>query len=247
MRFTLASTSFVAALGMASLFAPSAQAGELCVGPAITGVPAAGDPNNIPNGSSCGLTANNTPILAMFVGFSAADRDLLSLPGVSPNPIFVNQGAGASAIGATISLPVIVGGLNFVLTNETSGNAFTIGTPYTNTDVPGSSVYHFADFTFTTGANDAADEALYNALFPSVQMTAGEFSTIESNGGFANWTFAAVEDRTVVTNDDWNDLIYAFQNVAPSVQGVPEPLTLSLFGAGLAGLSLVRRRRKANS
>lgn len=248
MRITLVATSLAAAIGMASLAASSTQAGELCTGPAIPGVPAPADPNTIPNGSSCGLTASDTPILAMFVGFSAADTDALRLPGVSPNPIFINQGSSATPIGTTISLNVVVGGLGFVLDDLSTGDTFTIGTPYSNTDGSSNSVYHFADFTFTTGVDDVADEALYNITFPNVPLTASEFATIEANGGFANWTFAGVEDRKVTATDDWNDLVYAFENVAPSVQtiGVPEPLTLSLFGVVLAGLGLVRLRHRVS-
>ena len=32
---------------------------------------------------------------------------------------------------------------------------------------------------------------------------------------------------------------------AAEVTTVPEPMTLALFGAGLAGLAVIRRRRKA--
>jgi len=245
MRIHFPSATFAAALAIAACAAPSVQATELCTGPAIPGVPAPGDPNTIPNGSSCGLVASQTPILAMFMGFSAADTDALHLPGTSPDPIFVNQGVGATPVGTAISLAVPVGGLGFVLENITSGNSFTIATPYANSDGSSSSVYHFADFTFRTGATDAADEALYNANFPLLPMTAGEFSTIETNGGFAQWTFAGVEDRRVTGTDDWNDLVYGFQNVAAS--RVPEPTTIFLFGTALAGLSFMRRRRQAKA
>ncbi|MND09799.1 PEP-CTERM motif protein [compost metagenome] len=40
---------------------------------------------------------------------------------------------------------------------------------------------------------------------------------------------------------DYNDLIFAFANT--QLTQVPEPLTLSLFGAGLAGVAWVGRRR----
>ncbi len=242
MRIQFTSATFAAALATAAFTASSAQATELCTGPAIPGVPAPGDPNTTPNGSSCGLVAGQTPILAMFIGFSAADTDALHLPGTSPDPVFINQGVGATPVGTTISLAVPLGGLGFVLEDITSGNSFTIGTPYANTDGSSSSVFHFADFTFTTGATDAADEALFNATFPSIPMTAGEFSTIEANGGFAHWTFAGVEDRTITGTDDWNDLVYGFQNVAPS--RIPEPTTIFLLGTGLAALSFMRRRRQ---
>jgi hypothetical protein len=241
MRIPLAAATCAAVFGIAALYATSAQAGELCTGPPILGVPAVANPNAITNGSSCGLMANASPIMAMFVGFSAADTDALMLAGVVPDPIFVNRGINATALGTTISLNVPVGALHFVLNNQTTGLTYNIATPYVNTDNPASTVYHFADFTFKTGANDAADEALYDITFPNVQMTAGEFATIESNGGFVDWTFVGVEDLAVAPTDDWNDLVYGFNNLSGTK--VPEPFTLSIFGAGILGLSALRRRK----
>jgi PEP-CTERM motif len=239
MRIPLAVATCAAVFGLAALYTTSAQAGELCTGPAIAGVPSSADVNAITNGSSCGLTATASPIVAMFMGFSAQDTDSLTLAGVTPNPIFVNNG---STVGSTVSLNVPLGALNFVLNNQTTGLSYNIATPYVNTDNPTSTVYHFADFTFTTGANDAADEALYNLVFLGTPMTAGEFATIESTGGFAAWTFVGVEDLAVAPTDDFNDLVYGFNHLTSTT--VPEPLTLSLFGAGIFGISALRRRKK---
>ncbi|HUK37451.1 MAG TPA: PEP-CTERM sorting domain-containing protein [Vicinamibacterales bacterium] len=238
MRVTTTSIALAATLTLASFAAPVAQATPLCAGPPVPGAP-----STITNGSTCGLTASTTPINVMFVGFSAGDTDALRLPGVTPDPIFVNQGGGATPIGTVVSLNVVPGNLAFELDDTTSGQTFTMATAYANSDASSSTVYHFANFTFTTGATDADDEVLYDNTFPGATMTAGEFSFIEANGGFAAWTFSGVEDRTVATTDDWNDLVYAFENVAPTTTSVPEPLTLSVFGAGLAGLGWLRARR----
>jgi hypothetical protein len=248
MRIPFSAAACAAILGVAALSATSAQAGEI-----NAGTPVPGATGSITNGSTTGLTAVASPVLAMFMGFSAADNDTLNLTNLSPlstppmNPIFDNQ---TNHAGDTASLVVTPGqNLDFYLTDNTVTNTFHIGTAYANTD--GSpidqTVYHFAEFTFTTGSNDAADEALYNATFTGLPMTAGEFSTIEANGGFAAWTFLGVEDRTTVGNDDWNDLIYGFHNVAAAPPPVPEPMTLSLFAAGLAGAAWMRRRKNKSA
>ena len=44
---------------------------------------------------------------------------------------------------------------------------------------------------------------------------------------------------------DYNDVVYAIAYKVRT-ESVPEPLTLSLFGAGLAGAAALRRRRKAS-
>jgi hypothetical protein len=41
----------------------------------------------------------------------------------------------------------------------------------------------------------------------------------------------------------WRGLAVAWDSEVPPQGAVPEPMTLVLFGVGLAGLGLVRRRR----
>jgi hypothetical protein len=235
MRIPLSAAACAAVFSVAVLSATSAQAGELCAAPAITGAS-----GTITNGSTCGLTAVISPIQAMFVGFNAADTDTLTLAGTSLD--FVNQGGSATPIGTVVSLAVPLGSLNFELTNNTTGVSFFMNSSNANTDGTGNA-WHFANFTF-------ADQNAYNAVFNSgsngVPLTSGELTTIQNNGGFAAWTFVGVEDLQVVGTDDWNDLVYAFHNVA-APPSVPEPMTLSLFGAGLAGAAWMRRRKNKSA
>ena len=62
--------------------------------------------------------------------------------------------------------------------------------------------------------------------------------------GLANITFVGWEDKNLAQGSDfdYNDLIFAFANTRLTTQ-IPEPLTLSLFGAGLAGAAWMGRRR----
>jgi hypothetical protein len=233
MRIALSAAACAAVFGVAVLSATSAQAGELCPAAAIATVS-----GGITNGSTCGLTAVASPIQAMFVGFNAADTDTLTLAGTTLS--ITNQGGGATPIGNVQSVAVPLALLNFELTNANTGISFFMNSSNPNTDGTGNS-WHFAEFTF---ANLAAYNAVFGTSGGNVPLTSGEQTYIANNGGFGAWTFVGVEDLQTATNDDWNDLVYAFYNVAPSTS-VPEPLTLSLFGAGLAGLGGWRLRRKA--
>jgi hypothetical protein len=75
--------------------------------------------------------------------------------------------------------------------------------------------------------------------------------TVISDPGLSNFTTTP----DVYTGPSGNfsfDLVYGETNGAPAALGValpfqsivPEPLTLSIFGAGLAGVAALRRRRK---
>ncbi len=57
-------------------------------------------------------------------------------------------------------------------------------------------------------------------------------------------TFIGWEAKNLAQGSDfdYNDLIFAFANTSTTTD-VPDPLTLSLFGAGLAGAAWVGRRR----
>jgi hypothetical protein len=250
---------FLAVSSIAAIVAtqPSA-ATQLCAGPALAGVSGA-----ITNGSSCNLEATGSTVTELFIGKSASDIDDLNL---GSTLIFNNQ---TTASGAHVSQSVSQGStLGFSLTNTSDaltsfipGGAptFNAGTAYNNPaenisvfgipilnqpELDG--VFHFAWFNI-------ASESDFNSLFGAkVPMTDAANSVILSNGGYSDWTFVGVEDSRVNADDDWNDTIYAFQNVAPvgttiggggtTTPGTPEPSTWVMMIMGFAGLGFVGYR-----
>jgi hypothetical protein len=144
--------------------------------------------------------------------------------------------------------------LNFFLGEPTfdTGTAYTnpANPPFVSQDaLPG--VFHFAYFNI-------ASESDFNSLFgPKISMTDAANSFVVSNGGYSDWTFVGVEDSRVTADDDWNDTVYAFQNVAPvgttiggggtTTPGTPEPSTWVMMIMGFAGLGIAGYRSSRKS
>jgi hypothetical protein len=209
--------------------APAAQAQQLCPGVAVTGVT-----GPITNGSDCSLLAMGSTINALYVGGSAADEDVLSLPGSGNGVIFDNR---VTLAGTTTTLTGVTSGevLNFTLSNVSTGLSYVAGVGYMNTVPPFGPVYHFAYFDF---ASITAYDAIFGTSGPPI--TASELHYIRTNGGFSDWTFVSVEDQTMAGGDDWNDLVYAFQDIRMSA--VPEPGSLGVLACGALALPWLRRR-----
>jgi hypothetical protein len=223
----------------------NAAATQLCPGPALVSGFITGP---IKNGSKCNLEATGTTVNEIFVGVSARDTDTLNL---GSTPIFNNQ---MTAPGTETSQTVTAGSvLNFNLDNTNDPlfpGTYFAGTAYTNAIIPGfsnglSPVYHFAWFD-VTGAADV------NTLFGATYINSTFDSIFKSKGGYSSWVFVGVEDSKVDESDDWNDTIYAFQNVAPvgtivSTPTVPEPSTWVMMITGFAGLGFVGYRASRKS
>jgi hypothetical protein len=162
-------------------------------------------------------------VTAIYVFSDAGDRSTLdeTTPSVFPL-IFDNK---VNIAGDLMNLGNQAGPVVFSLHDTTTLTNYLTDTP------DGAGNYHAA---FTTTYSDFGVGAL-----PAVVAT-----FIAGLPAGTSVTFVGWEDRLASQGSDfdYNDLIFAFTNVGTA--RVPEPLTLSLFGAGLAGAAAFRRRRK---
>jgi PEP-CTERM motif len=219
MKKLLLAAAAIVALGAAG------QAQATCVSSTPISAP---DPGA---GTTCSITADASTVDIVFAYKSAADVDLL-LNGVSL--LISNQdtlGTEATLTGLTVGQV-----LDFVFTNQTTGDSFQAGVAASDGDQHIAVQSTYADFqtdpprTYLTQAELGAAYGVMTGIAP-----------------IGDWTFAGMEDLLANQNSDfdYNDLIFGFLGIAPPLDPVPEPMTLSLLGVGLAGLAAIRRRRAA--
>jgi PEP-CTERM motif-containing protein len=182
-------------------------------------------------GTTCAITATASTVDVVFAYKSAADVDLL-LNGVS---LLVSNldpfGTEATITGLTVGQV-----LDFVFTNQTTGDSFQAGVAASDGRQHVAVQSTYADFqtdaprTYLTQADLGAAYGVMTGIAP-----------------IGDWTFVGMEDLLANQNSDfdYNDLIFGFLGIDPPVNPVPEPMTLSLLGIGLVGLAAIRRRRAA--
>jgi hypothetical protein len=152
-----------------------------------------------------------------------------------------------------------------VLINDTSGALIDSGPGNTNNitvaDVQGATSGESLQLTFSTNESlfgfgyainntGPVANATTISLFDPSDLSLGSLSySADSDptfsGGFAGIQSDAPFASAVVTFGGADS--FAFDNVRFEAASVPEPATLALFGAGLAGLGALRRRRTAKA
>lgn len=169
------------------------------------------------------LPVASGPMDIVFAFVSAADTSNLSWSQGGPAALLItNNGPGANPIGFTVAGFGAAGPVSFILTDVTTSTTFTAG--IADTGPGGDGLQHArtsANFSdFGVGALSGAAQSAITALgLPGI--------------------FIGFEDRRG-GDYDYNDLIYFFTSVG--TPGVPAPAALALFGMGLLGLGLARRR-----
>jgi hypothetical protein len=168
------------------------------------------------------LIAGGTTITATFLFANAADdSDLtVSVAAGAPSFLFSNSNAvtaNASLIGSSVSFAANIGDLlTFTLNDLTVVGSYSTGIASTNVAYivpPGSTNVATIEAALGVDLSLTAETALANlALLGPVVLV-------------------AFEDRPLVASDqDFNDLIFAFAPIL--VQQVPQPMTLWLLVAG---------------
>jgi hypothetical protein len=168
-------------------------------------------------------------VTAVYVFANAANTSTLDelLP-ASFLQIFCNHpfgGCTGNNPGDSAPLGVQSGDMRFGLNNKTTGSIFYSDTADSDGNYHVRISENYMDFG--QGALPGGAQTVINGLISS-GMTV---------------TYVGWEDlnATQGSDFDYNDLIFAFANT--TTRKVPEPLTLSLVGAGLAGAAWAKRRK----
>jgi hypothetical protein len=171
-------------------------------------------------------------VTAVYVFANAGNTSILNeLTPLSIAQIFCNHSTGGCTganPGDTVPLGFQNGVMTFSLHNVTTGSTFASDTP----DSDGN--YHVLvsdDYAaFGQGALPGAADTVISGLISSgMSITYIGWEDLQADQG---------------SDFDYNDLIFAFANTTTRSVDIPEPLTLSLFGAGVAGAAWAKRRRK---
>jgi len=169
-------------------------------------------------------------VTAVYVFADAGNTSILNeLTPVAFPQIFCNHSTATcteNVAGDTKALfpPSQSGPMVFSLQNISTGTLFTSNAADADGNYHVRITNNYSDFGL--GLAPAAALAALGSLSGSITYIGWEDLNLGQGSDF-----------------DYNDLIFAFANTA--VVGVPEPLTLSLFGAGLAGAAWMSRRRKS--
>jgi hypothetical protein len=172
-------------------------------------------------------------VKAVYVFADAGDTSILNeITPLAISQIFCNHStggcAGASA-GDTVDLGLQNGAMVFSLANTSTGLTFTTNLADSDGNYHARITSNYADFGVGV-------------------LPGGADSVIAGLLGLGDSvTYIGFEDRVLGQSDadfDYNDLIFAFANTVTASTTIPEPLTISLFGAGIVGMGWLSRRKK---
>jgi hypothetical protein len=185
----------------------------------------------------------STFLAGVFTGFNLANIDSVSTPNhtllsftggslsyyvSNTDNVGINPSAGVAA-----DLAAVQSGQLWAAFDAIAGiNGFTLVIDITGT--PGAFTGASTNFVFL---DVAAIPGLAGAFFDSNTQ-------IDSNGIARDMSFSGTASAFTGNNPCTTDFFVCGSNTAKSqVLPVPEPITLSLFGAGLAGAAAIRRRK----
>lgn len=240
-------------LGIAAMAAVPAQADPTFSGTAVGSWsnPVAGAENPSPTYTITNLDS------------STGGKAIFSFGQAIPTPnVFTFDGAGSDSSALVSAFAGVSSGqlfdvghftyLNGTTNTGTAVDSVSLGIALSLTSPsdadPAASFYSYnfgIDLTPNTTGNpllDADIVTILNGITATTFTSGGSLYTLALQGfstdGGVTFTsqFLSPEGSTATAD------IYA--RIIPSVTDVPEPFTVSLFGAGLAGVSAIRRRRK---